>query len=1137
MKEMIKRTIIMQVLLLAVCATTMAQSTWGQWSKWGEQPDKTFINPVLPSDYSDLDCIRVGNDYYAMSSTMQYSPGLTILHSVDLVNWEVIGNAVADLTQIGPELNWDKMDRYGRGVWAGSLRYNNGRFYIFFGTPEEGYFMTSAPKASGPWEPLTQLMAEPGWDDCTAIWDEQGQGYFLGTKFADNCKTYMFRMADDCRSIDRTSARLVNEGNHREANKLIRHGGYYYLVFSEHKNHLGRYVMAKRDKSLEGSFAEERQLLLPCREANEPNQGGIVEGPDGKWYFFTHHGTGDWSGRIASLLPVEWVDGWPLIGDRSRGEIGEMVWQMPMPKVVKKKLSIGRGGEFGSATLEPWWQWNYQPRESMYSLRERKGWMRLRAFKPLEKNTLLKAGNTLTQRTFRSGVNEVVVRMDVSGMTDGQRAGLAHYAYHSGAVGVVCEGETKYFEFRENDQCRSLASVDCRYVWLKTEWGLDGVATFAYSTDGKSYVSCGKHNLTWGYYRGDRIGIYCFNDKTESGYVDVDYMRYRMEKEPASNGEIRSETSAAVPFAPDEVRLDDSWVLEREQLNTDYLMRLDPERLLHNFRINAGLQSDARPLGGWEEPWCGLRGHFTGHYLSALSVLVGRYGDKAMTDRLAYMVDELAKCQRALGNSGYLSAFPERDIDHIETHFTGAWAPYYTINKIMQGLLDAYRYAGNKQAYGMVLRLADYVDGRMERMGEHRRVRMLQMLGANPQNEVGAMNEVLYGLYGVSRDPKHLRLAQMFEPKWMKNSMLKGEDVLSGLHANTHIVIVNGFAKAYEQTGDEDYKKATANFWQMLQENHAYANGSSSGPRPNKTTPTSLTAEHWGLPGQLAATLTNEIAESCVSHNTQKISSSLFAWTADAKYADAYMNTFYNSVMALHSAHTGRCTYHLPLGSPRRKQWLAEEDFRCCNGSSIEAFAALNNSLYFHSDDELWVNMYVPSTLDWKSQGLSIRQRGDFPFSNKATFNISVSSSASARGQKLNFFVPSWAKSVTVSVNGKTLKRKSAKGACYVSIKRNWRDGDKVDLVFECDFHLKAMPDDKNAIAVFYGPLMLAFDGGGEIVLKGTTEDVLKGLVRESDDNKSFSLSNAGRKLMLKPLMLIENEEYGVYATINNIYF
>jgi hypothetical protein len=207
-----------------------------------------------------------------------------------------------------------------------------------------------------------------------------------------------------------------------------------------------------------------------------------------------------------------------------------MVWQQPMPKVQKKKVHIGRGGEFKSHTLEPWWQWNYQPRKDMFSLSERKGWIRLYAFKPLAENTLLKAGNTLTQRTFRSKKNKVVMRMDVKNMTDGQRAGLAHYALHSGGIGVVCQDDTKYIEFREDDKCQRNVPIQTRYVWLCTEWGLDGVAMFAYSLDGKNFVQCGRHHLSWGHYRGDRLGIYCFNDKGESGFVDVDYLRYDMEK-------------------------------------------------------------------------------------------------------------------------------------------------------------------------------------------------------------------------------------------------------------------------------------------------------------------------------------------------------------------------------------------------------------------------------------------------------------------------------------------------------------------------------------------------------------------------------------------------------------------------------
>lgn len=585
------------------------------------------------------------------------------------------------------------------------------------------------------------------------------------------------------------------------------------------------------------------------------------------------------------------------------------------------------------------------------------------------------------------------------------------------------------------------------------------------------------------------------------------------------------------PFPLDAVTLTDSWVKEREALNTAYLHSLDADRLVHNFKVNAGLPSDAKPLDGWEAPWCGLRGHFTGHYLSAASALVYKSNDYILRERLNYMVDELEKCQQALGDSGNLSAFPERDFDHVETYFTGVWAPYYTYNKVMQGLLHTYLYTGNEKAYRMVLKMADYVGDRMEKLDVKSQKRMLQMLQANPQNEVGAMNEVLYALYGVSKDPKHLKLARIFEPEWMMKYMLQGEDALAGLHSNTHIVLVNGFAKSYEVTGNEDYRQATANFWDMLIHNHAYANGTSSGPRPNPTTPTAIRAEHWGMPNQLAATLSGEIAESCVTHNTQKLSASLFSWTGDAQYADAYMNTFYNGVMALQSAHTGRCTYHLPLGSPRHKAWLTEDDFRCCNGSGIEAYTVLNNNIYFHQDTDLWINMYIPTILKWEEQGVILSQHGEFPLQPQAVINIDEVKDNSEF--TVNLFIPSWAKNAKISVNGEDAGAVSPMN--YQSISRHWKEGDRIVIDFTYDFYVKPMPDDQNVMAIFYGPMMLAFVEKEEIILKGRTEDILQGL--SCEDATHFTLQNAGRTFLLTPFFLIENETYSVYAAIDNRYF
>lgn len=510
-------------------ASTPIPEQWGRWTTWGDQGDGTYLNPIIPSDYSDIDCIRVGNDYYAISSTFQFSPGMTLLHSKDLVNWEICGNAIPDLTQISEELNWTRMNRYGKGVWAGTLRHHNRRFYLFFGTPDEGFFMTSAPAAKGPWEPLTCLLRESGWDDCTAFWDKDGKAYFAGTHFADGYKTYIFDMAADGRSINRSSARLVNEGSGREASKLIKAGDWYYLVFSEHKGSKGRYVMAKRARSITGPYAEERQLSYACREANEPNQGGIIEGKDGKWYFLTHHGTGDWSGRIVSLLPVTWTNGWPVIGDIiAPDSIGIMKWNGKVPAKRSKRLCIARSDGFKDRRLAPQWQWNYQPRNDMYSLNERKGWLRLKAFKPLKPNQLKYAGNTLTQRCFRTDTSVVVIKMDITHMTDGQKSGLCHFSGTHAAIGVVAEDGRRYVEYRKNDRTMRGELLSTQVIWFQSVWGLDGLSTFSYSTNGKDFIPFGEpYQLAWGHYRGDRLGIYCFNDNGESGFVDVDYLEYK----------------------------------------------------------------------------------------------------------------------------------------------------------------------------------------------------------------------------------------------------------------------------------------------------------------------------------------------------------------------------------------------------------------------------------------------------------------------------------------------------------------------------------------------------------------------------------------------------------------------------------
>jgi len=447
----------------------------------------------------------------------------------------------------------------------------------------------------------------------------------------------------------------------------------------------------------------------------------------------------------------------------------------------------------------------------------------------------------------------------------------------------------------------------------------------------------------------------------------------------------------------------------------------------------------------------------------------------------------------------------------------------------MQGLLDVFVRTNNKKAYDMVVGMASYVDYRMARLDAQTIEKMLYTTEANPANEAGAMNEVLYKLYKISKDPRHLALAKIFDREWFLSPLSKNIDILSGLHSNTHLVLVNGFAERYSITKETSYHDAVVNFWQMLMNNHAYVNGSSSGPRPNVTTPTSLTAEHWGVPGHLSNTMTNEIAESCVSHNTQKLTATLFSWTADPTFANAYMNTFYNSILALQSANTGACVYHLPLGSPRKKAFLKENDFRCCNGSSIEAFSLLNSGIYYHSDSALWVNLYIPSTVSWAEKGLALHQKGDFPKDSVVAFTVETKRKVSLA---IKLLAPSWANKVDVYINNVKQNGKAAPGS-YINLNREWKNKDEVRLVFHYDFYLKSMPDDENVVAIFYGPTLLAFDYASELIVKGDQAEILRSL-SVATDRKTFTLNNRGKTYLLRPFYEIENESYGVYATIRN---
>jgi beta-xylosidase len=365
------------ILILGLVALPLVRGDIGNRGAWGDQGDDTFKNPILPGDYSDLDAIRVGKNYYAISSTFQFSPGVVVLHSRDLVNWTILGHVVDDLTRIGPELNWDRMNRYGRGIWAGAIRYHAGKFWVYFGTPDEGFFMSTATNAAGPWTPLHPLWKTNGWDDGCPFWDDDGQDYFVATQFTADPKgvkynIHLFKMTADGRELLLGSDRIIHQSKGSEANKLYKINGLYYHYYSEVKPE-GRVAMMARATNIYGPY-ESRQLNHVSQLDREPNQGGLVQTPSGGWWFLTHQGTGGfWEGRTVCLLPVTWTNGWPVIGEIGSDGIGNMVWSASKP-LNGFPLEVPQSGDdFSSPALAPQWEWNYQPRADKWSLTERPG--------------------------------------------------------------------------------------------------------------------------------------------------------------------------------------------------------------------------------------------------------------------------------------------------------------------------------------------------------------------------------------------------------------------------------------------------------------------------------------------------------------------------------------------------------------------------------------------------------------------------------------------------------------------------------------------------------------------------------------------------------------------------------------------
>ncbi len=517
----------------------------------------------------------------------------------------------------------------------------------------------------------------------------------------------------------------------------------------------------------------------------------------------------------------------------------------------------------------------------------------------------------------------------------------------------------------------------------------------------------------------------------------------------------------AEPFALESVRLLDGPFREAMLRDKAYLLSLDPDRLLHNFRVTAGLPSSATPLGGWESPDCELRGHSVGHYLSACALMYASTGDPELKKRTDYLVAELAKCQDALPskgyNSGFLSAYPESLFDRVDQH-QKVWAPYYTLHKIMAGLLDVFEHGDNPQALAVLNRMADWLKSRVDRLSYDQMQLALS-------NEHGGMNEVLANLYAITGNPDHLNLARAFNHEAVSAPLAAGQDKLDGLHANTQIPKMTGAARQYELTGDTRLHDIAAFFWRRVALHRSYVIGGDSD------------REHFFPVSDFSKHLSPETAETCNTYNMLKLTRHLFEWQPSAETMDFYERGLYNQILASQDPDSGMMTYFVPLQAGRFKTYSTPlQSFWCCVGTGMENHAKYGDTIYFQGSNSLYVNLSIASQLTWKEKGLTVRQETQFPDSDTSTL---VFNCAAPARLALNIRHPAWAETMTVRVNGKKQKITGSPGS-YISLQRTWQSGDRVEMTLPMRLHSEPLPGDSNTVAFLYGPLVLAGELGVE---------------------------------------------------------
>ncbi|HSQ24191.1 MAG TPA: beta-L-arabinofuranosidase domain-containing protein [Pyrinomonadaceae bacterium] len=520
----------------------------------------------------------------------------------------------------------------------------------------------------------------------------------------------------------------------------------------------------------------------------------------------------------------------------------------------------------------------------------------------------------------------------------------------------------------------------------------------------------------------------------------------------------------AQPLPLSAVRLTGGPLKHAQDLDAEFLLKLEPDRMLAYYRKQAGLAPKAPGLTGWDGDGRNLTGHIAGHYLSAVSLMYAATGDQRFKACADYIVKELKEVQDKNGDGfavaleGVREKFKEVAAGNIRSTFfdlNGLWSPWYTLHKTFAGLRDAYRYTGNRDALQVEIKFAAWAETILLKLDDAQTQKMLN-------TEFGGMNEVLADLYADTGDKRWLALSHHFDHRAVIDPLARHQDILSGLHGNTQVPKLLGLLMRYIYAGDKSDGEAAAFFWDAVALHHSYATGGHGRD------------EYFGPPDQLSERVDGRTDESCNVYNMLKMTRSLFALHPDIKYAEFEERALFNHVLGSIDPEDGRTCYMVPVGRGVRHEYQdMARDFTCCVGSGMESHGLHGEGIYYEAGNRLWVNLYVPSTADWKSTGAKLAMETDFPEGESASLKLTL---AKPKQLTLSFRRPSWAgEGFAIRVNGKAVILFSKPGS-YIEITRSWKSGDVVSLTLPKTLHAEATPDNPNRVALMWGPLVLAGD-------------------------------------------------------------